>query len=203
MINRKATFDNIRKEFSKLNIKQVQGFDANFDEFELWLSNKWIDKDSRKLAYILATDWHEGNKTMQPIKEIGSNAYFVKKYWENKKIAKELGNLSAQDAINYCGKGKPQLTGRSNYAKMGKILGYDLVKNPDLMFDLKIATEVMFEGMLTGRSFKGDFTGRQLENYFNKTTNDPIGARRVVNGTDKSELIAGYHYKFLKSIVFV
>lgn len=202
MINRKSTFDNIRKEFGKLNIKQVQGFDATFDEFELWLSKKWIDKDSRKLAYILATDWHEGNKTMQPIKEIGSNAYFVKKYWDNKKIAKELGNLSAQDAVNYCGKGKPQLTGRSNYAKMGKTLGYDLVKNPDLMFDLKIATEVMFEGMLTGRSFKGDFTGRQLENYFNKTNNDPIGARRVVNGTDKAKLIAEYHYNFLKSIVF-
>ena len=61
-----------------------------------------------------------------------------------------------QDAIDYCGKGKPQLTGRANYIKMGKILGYDLVGNPDLMLNLKIATEVMLEGMCSGKSFSGD-----------------------------------------------
>jgi hypothetical protein len=201
MINRKLTYDNIRKEFGKLSASQVQGFEATFNEWELWVSKKWIDNDYRKLAYILATDWHEGGTTMQPIKERGGNAYFVKLYWTNQKKAKELGNLSAQDAIDFCGKGKPQITGRANYTKMGKILGYPLDKNPDLMFDLKIATEVMFEGMMSGKSFKGDFTGKRLENYFNSTTNDPINARRIINGTDKAELIAGYYNKFLKSIL--
>lgn len=201
MINRKLTYDNIRKEFGKLSSSQVQGFEATFDEWELWVSKKWVDNDHRKLSYILATDWHEGDKTMQPIKERGGNAYFIKMYWTNQKKAKELGNLSAQDAIDFCGKGKPQLTGRGNYTKMGKILGIPLDKKPDLMFDLKIATEVMFEGMMSGRSFKGDFTGKRLENYFNSTTNDPVNARRIINGTDKAELIKGYHDKFLKCIV--
>ena len=202
MINRKLTFDNIRKEFGKLTVSQVQGFEATFDEWELWVSKKWVDADNRKLAYILATDWHEGGGTMQPVKEVGGNAYYVKLYWTNQKKAKELGNLSAQDAIDFCGKGKPQITGRYNYTKMGKILGYPLDKNPNLMFNLKIATEVMFEGMLTGRSLKGDFTGLHLGMFFNSKKNDPINARRIINGLDKAELIKSYHVKFLKCIVW-
>lgn len=197
MINRKAFYDNFKIEFGKLSQSQVDGFEATFNEWELWLSKKWVDNDLRKLTYILATDWHEGAKTMQPIKEFGNNTYFIKRYWENKPIRRQLGNLSVQDAIDFCGKGKPQLTGRTNYAKMSKVLGYDLVNKPNLMLDLKIATEVMFEGMLTGRSLKGDFTGKHLGNYFNATTNDPLNARRIINGTDKAELIKGYHNKFL------
>jgi len=201
MINRKLTYDNIRREFGSLSVKQVEGFESTFNEWELWLSKKWVDNDLRKLSYILSTDWHESNQTMQPIKEIGGDEYFIKKYWTNQKKAKELGNLTIRDAIIFCGKGKPQLTGRGNYAKMGKILKLPLEANPNLMFKLDIATEVMFEGMLSGRSFRGDFTGKKLEDFFNSTTNDPIGARRIINGTDKAKLIAEYHYKFLKCIV--
>jgi putative chitinase len=203
MIDRKQFYINIRVQglFSKLTESQVQGMEATFNEWDLWVNNGWVDNDLRKLAYIFATDYHEGAKTMQPIKEFGGNAYFVKRYWDNKKIAAQLGNKSAQDAIDFCGKGKPQLTGRNNYTKMGKLLGYDLVNNPNLMLDLKIATEVMFEGMLTGRSLTGDFTGKQLNNYFNLTANDPVNARRIVNGLDKAKFIAGYHAQFLESLV--
>jgi hypothetical protein len=199
-IDRKLFFDSFRIEFGKLIQSQVDGFNATFDEWDLWISKKWVDNDLRKLAYILATDWHEGDKTMQPIKEYGNNNYFIKRYWENKKIAKQLGNLSPADAVNFCGKGKPQLTGRINYTRMSKILGYDLVNKPNLMLDLKIATEVMFEGMMTGKSLKGDFTGKQLNNYFNSTTNDPINARRIINGLDKADLIKDYHNKFLNCL---
>lgn len=197
MIDRKAFYDEFRIEFGKLNQKQVQGFEATFDEWDLWVKEGWVDNDPRKLAYIIATDWHEGNKTMQPIKEYGSNKYFTQKYWENKKIAKQLGNISAQDAIDFCGKGKPQLTGRRNYILLGNILGYDLVNNPNLMLNLKIATEVMFEGMLTGKSIKGDFTGKHLGLYFNSKTEDPLNARRIVNGIDCAIIIRGYYNKFL------
>lgn len=200
MLNRKSFFDKFKLQFGKLTQSQVDGFTATFDEWDLWVSKKWVDNDIRKLSYILATDWHEENKTMQPIKEIGNNAYFIKRYWDNIKIRKQLGNLSAQDAINFCGKGKPQLTGRTNYTRMGKILGYDFINNPNLMLNLKIATEVMFEGMMTGKSLKGDFTGKQLGNYFNATTNDPINARRIINGLDCADLIKGYHDKFLKCL---
>lgn len=197
MVNRELFYTLFRKKFGRFTTKQFQGIEATFNEWDLWVENKWTDNDLRKLAYILATDYHEGNKTFQPIKEIGSNQYFIKRYWTNQKLAKELGNKSAQDAINFCGKGKPMITGRGNYTKMSKILGHDLVRNPDLMLTMDIATEVMFEGMMSGKSFKGDFTGLQLVNFFNKTKNDPLNARRIINGTDKAKLIETYHYDFL------
>jgi hypothetical protein len=54
----------------------------------------------------------------------------------------------------------------------------------------------MFEGMTKGSSSFGDFTGRCLEQYFNNTTEDAVNARKIINGLDKAELIAGYYNKF-------
>lgn len=184
----------------KLKQSQVDGINATLDEWDLWVAKGWVDNDLRKLAYILATDYHESDKTMQPIKEYGSNDYFIKRYWTNKKQRQWLGNISPQDAVDFCGKGKPMITGRANYRKMGKILGYDLEANPNLMLDLKISTEVMFEGMLTGKSFKGDFTGKHLGNYFNKTIESWLGARYVVNGQDKANKIANEGKLFLNAL---
>jgi len=202
MIDKKQFYTLFKKLLgnNRLLTKQLEGFEASFAEWDLWVAKKWTDNDLRKLAYILATDWHESAFTMQPIREKGGAAYFIKKYWDNLKVRKWLGNLSIQDAIDFCGKGKPMITGRGNYAKMGKILGYPLDKKPDLMFNLKIATEVMFEGMMSGRSFKGDFTGKQLSNFFNATTNAPIAARTIINGTDRAEDIAEIHYLFLECL---
>jgi hypothetical protein len=202
-LNRKFFFDTTRKFLGKLKQSQVEGIEASFDEWELWLAENKTTPDLKKLAYILATDYHEGDKTFQAIREYGGEAYFVKRYWENQKKAKELGNLSRQDAIDFCGKGKPQLTGRSNFRRMGKILGIDLEKNPDLALDLKVSTKIMFEGMLKGKSFRGDFTGKCLEDYFGDKLDNPIGARRIVNGKDDAQLIAGYYYEFLKGLKYV
>lgn len=196
-MTRKIFYDIIRKQLfgGKMSPSQVQGIEATLNYWEqLGLT------DIRWLAYIIATDFHESNRTMQAVKEIGGDAYYVRKYWTNKKKAAELGNRSAQDAIDYCGKGKPQTTGRGNYTKMGKILSIDLVNNPDLALNLDIATQIMFEGMTTGKSFRGDFTGKHLGNFFNKTTDNPLGARSIVNGKDKAKLIADYHYIILSAL---
>jgi putative chitinase len=58
-----------------------------------------------------------------------------------------------------------------------------------------IALRALYDGMI-----KGMFTGKRLADYFNASTDDPIGARRIVNGTDKAKLIAGYHNSFLGAI---
>lgn len=196
-MNRKVFYDIVRPNLfgGKMTLSQVQGIEASLN---YWDASGLTDL--RWLAYMIATDFHESNRTMQAVKEIGGDAYYVRKYWTNKKKAAELGNKSAQDAINFCGKGKPQITGRANYTKMGKILGIDLANNPDLALNLDIATQIMFEGMTTGKSFRGDFTGKHLGNYFNKTTDDPINARRIVNGVDKAKVIAGYYQIILAAI---
>lgn len=202
MVNRANFYQKIKANglFSKLKQSQVDGMEAILNEYELWVNKGWVDDDRRKLAYIFATAYHEVAQTMQPIKEYGGDSYFIKRYWHNKKIANELGNKSAEDAVNFCGKGLVQLTGRRNYTKMGKLLNLDLVNNPDLAMDTKVAVEIMFEGMCSGVSGGGDFTSKQLNNYFNKTTDDPYNARKIINGLDKAKLISTYHYKFLEAL---
>jgi hypothetical protein len=47
---------------------------------------------------------------------------------------------------------------------------------------------------------KGWYTGKKLSDYFNDTVSDPIKARKIINGTDKAQLIAGYYAEFLEAI---
>jgi hypothetical protein len=178
MIDRKIFYSKVRAHFGRLKQSQVQGFEAILDQ---WEEDGY--SDFRWLAYMLATVWHETAKTVQPVTEYGSQKYLrSKRYWP------------------YIGRGFVQLTWAENYKKMGKILGLPLYQEPELALKLDVAVEIMFEGMLAKRSFKGDFTGKSLENYFNKKKDDPIGARRIINGTDKAWLIAGYHRAFLGAL---
>jgi len=43
---------------------------------------------------------------------------------------------------------------------------------------------------------KGLYTGRKLSQYFNDKTCNWIGARAIINGKDKAELIADYAKEF-------
>lgn len=52
-----------------------------------------------------------------------------------------LGNAE-DEGFMYRGRGLIQLTGKDNYARMGKMLGVDLVNNPDLASDPKIAAQI-------------------------------------------------------------
>ena len=80
---------------------------------------------------------------------------------------------------------------------MSAVVGVDLVKNPDRALDLKNAIPIMFVGMV-----QGIFTGKRLADYFNKTTEDWVNARRIINGLDKANLIAGHAKKFYSAISY-
>jgi len=53
--------------------------------------------------------------------------------------AEGLGNTGYPDGSKYPGRGYVQLTGRYNYALYGPIVGCDLINNPELACDAKIA----------------------------------------------------------------
>jgi predicted chitinase len=53
-----------------------------------------------------------------------------------------MGNSAPDDGFKYRGRGIIQLTGKDNYAKYGKMLGLDLVSNPDLAADPKVAAQI-------------------------------------------------------------
>jgi putative chitinase len=76
----------------------------------------------------------------------------------------------------------------------------DLEEGSDRALQLDIAVAVMFEGMLDADSSFGDFTGVALDDFFNERTDDPVNARKIINGLDRAELIAGYHRQFLTAL---
>lgn len=193
MINREKFFFSIRQSLFKTGLKQkqVEGIDAILDRWEASGLT-----DLRWLAYILATVFHETAKTMQPIEEYGKG----KNYKYGKKIKRSGITYNLPDKIYY-GRGYVQLTWYENYETMGRLLGIDLLNNPDLALHPGIAADIMFEGMTKGNSNFGDFTGKSLEHYFNDKKEDWVNARRIINGTDKAELIAGYGKKFMAGLM--
>lgn len=183
MINKEKFYASIRNNFGPLSQKQVDGFEA--------ILNYWIDTgltDTRWLAYMLATAWHETAKTMQAIEEYGKGKGRV------------YGKPDKRTGQVYYGRGFVQLTWYDNYRIMGKLLDVDLVNHPALALDTATAVKIMFEGMTTGLSLKGDFTSRDLSMYFNDKKEDPVNARRIINGLDRAELIAGYYKNFKEAL---
>lgn len=71
--------------------------------------------------------------------EARAKAYFNDKYSNRK----DLGNRGGDDGWNYRGRGFFQITGLHNYKKYGKLLGLDLVTNPDLALDPMNSIKIM------------------------------------------------------------
>lgn len=212
MINRTFFFDHIRVSLfrGKLSPSQVSGLNVLLDA---WESEFW-QYDARILAHNLGTTFHETNQTMQPIREKGGRAYFIHMYWDNLKIRKQLGNLSIDDAVLRSGRGFVQLTGRRNDTRATSELReqcpklvaefeadtkeqFDLVRFPGQALHPKIAVAVLFLGTI-----QGWFTGAKITKFFNETTENWIGARSVVNGTDKNKIIADFAKTFYAAISY-
>jgi putative chitinase len=201
-INRKVFFDGIRSSpfTGKLEKGQVEGVSAILDE---WERRKLTDL--RWLAYMLATAKWETGHTMQPIQERGGSAYLTRLYdvkGSRSSTARKNGNTTPGDGILYSGKGYVQLTWKNNYITMQKMLkaagfGCDIVNDPSQAMQGDIAAFILFEGMV-----RGTFTGKNLSDYFNAKTNDPVNARRIINGTDCAVEIAAIHKQFYADLMF-
>ncbi len=192
-MNKTSFYNSIRTDLFKgsLSVKQFDGIETLLTVFDASCVT-----DMRWRGYMLATVFHETAGTMQPIEEYGKgNAYDY-----GKKLKMSRKSYTVPDKLYY-GRGYVQLTWYENYANMGKILGLPLLEQPELLLSSPISARVMIEGMTKGKSKFGDFTGKCLEDYFNASKTDPINARRIINGLDKAQLIAGYYDKFYKAII--
>lgn len=148
--------------------------------------------DKGQIAYILATMKHESGDG-QYTEEIASGSAY-----ENRT---DLGNTQAGDGIKFKGRGLVQITGRNNYSKFGKWLGVDFLIEPNnkQLALLKYSIPTLVCGM-TGAHGSPNFTGVTLGSYVNGTKQDFNGARKVVNGSDRANLIAGYAQTYLTNI---
>lgn len=167
-------FAQVRAELfgGRLTQGQVDGLNAILTAAPEGIDRRW-------LAYALATTHHETARTMRPIREYGRGA------------GRRYGEPDPETGHIYYGRGYVQLTWRTNYEKMGELLGHDLVNNPDLAMRPDIAAQIMFKGMTLGT-----FTGKKFADYFNDDKTDWFRARRIINGMDRAELIAGYGERY-------
>jgi putative chitinase len=192
-MNKNIFFQDIQKSLfnGRLNNSQKRGIDNKLTAFDIY-----DIVDVRWQAYMLATCYHETARAMQPIEEIGKGAGrpYGKKIKHNRTVYYHPDKL-------YFGRGDVQLTWYENYELMGKLLKYPLLKYPELALEPDISARIMIEGMTKGVSNRGDFTGVSLEDYFNYHKEDPINARRIINGLDQAKLISGYYYRFLYAII--
>ena len=154
-------------------------------------------------AYALATAYKETAHTMQPINEMGGDAYFFRRYdpdGQRPDIAQRLGNAQQGDGVRFHGRGYVQLTGRANYAKASQKLGVDLVGHPELALQDDIAAKVMRRGMQ-----EGWFTGKRFGDYLpgeGPARADVFAlARRIINGIDCADEIAGYAVQFQNALI--
>lgn len=196
-IERKHFFDTVRETLfnDALNQGQVQGMEAILREFEAQNLT-----DLRWLAYILATAYHETAKTMQPIEEFGKG----KNYEYGKKLKMGGGRrkripYSLPDKIFY-GRGHTQNTWYENYERLtkgAKTHGKDwnFLNKPELLLQMEPSIWATYYAMQVGL-----YTGKKLKDYFNETKEDWVNARKIINGIDKADLIAGYGKKFMDAL---
>lgn len=204
-MDRKAFYDNARASLfhGVLTHSQVTGIESILDFWENppvkpdgEFARDWAIRTEGWLAYMLATVFHETAQKMEPISEYGDDAYFTKHY-DNRS---DLGN-GPGDGPRFKGRGFVQLTGRNNYNRMTSVVRHfyptapDFTESPESARVPMYAAVIMFDGMFTGL-----FTGKALKNYIGDPakgqTVDYVGARHIINGTDRAQLIAGYAQKF-------
>jgi putative chitinase len=195
MIDRDTFFNSVRSSLFGGNLSQAQVDGMNY-LLEVW---EWgfeaaNPRDgNRWLAYCMATVFHETGKKMTPVAENGGKPYGNPpgKYWTPTGTYNQI----------YYGRGHVQLTWDYNYQKGQDQLkkNYGLVvplyQYPDKMLEDQPSALVLYDGMTIGW-----FTGVGLPKYFNSTTEDPVNARRVVNGTDQAQTIDGYYTNFKAAI---
>lgn len=196
-MNRSAFYASVRQRASgvfgtSISQSQVEGTEAILDEGER--RGMLLEQ----LAYILATAYHESAHTMQAVRETLAKTddgaiRALEAAWKAGKLpwVKTAYWRKDADGKSWFGRGLVQITHKANYQKLGLLIGVNLVKDPSKALELSKAVQILFVGMELG-----SFTGKSLSDYITTAKTDYVGARRIVNGTDKAETIAGYAKAF-------
>lgn len=176
--NSKAFFDAVKSITSSLNQTQVDSINAILKHASHQPLG-WV-------AYELATAWHEAR--FKPQSEWGKGK------------GRPYGNPGKHFGQAPYGRGLVQLTWDRNYEWADKRFGLNgaLLKNFDLALEPDLAARILVIGME-----EGAFTGKKLADYLTGWRGDKqsfINSRRIVNGTDKADLIAGYAMQFQNAL---
>lgn len=181
MVNKENFFKKFPyKPLQPIGVTTIENIIDHFDEDDGYTN-------LRQLAYVFATAYHESAHTWNPS---------IREYGRGK--GRKYGLPHAGTGQIYYGRGLCQLTWHFNYESFSDILGVDLVNNPDLALDPKNSVNILMIGMRNGT-----FTRHKLKMYFDEDTTDWVGARKIINGMDKANLIASYAKNFYKALDYV
>lgn len=199
-IDRKAFFAETRTRLfgGRMSQAQVDGTRAILDAWQ----QRRAGGDTRQLAYMLATAFHETAATMQPVRETlatsdAAAAARLESAWARGRLrAVKTPYWRADPEGRYwLGRGLVQLTHRANYERMSRETGIDLVADPGRAMEMDVAVAILFSGME-----KGLFTGRRLADYFAAGPADWVNARRIINGLDRAADVAAYGRLFHRAL---
>ena len=190
MIDRARFFSTIRQAFGSLAQPQVDGLSFLLSRYEA----DEAMSDRRFIAYGLATEKHEGANKWVPIEEYGKGR------------GHSYGEPAGPFGHRYYGRGRVQLTWLRNYQTMQDRLGtiivdgaavprVPLVEHPELALDPTHSYEILSVGMREGL-----FTGRKLADYIHADATDYLNCRRVINGLDRADTVAGYAVTFQSAL---
>ncbi|MCO5730913.1 hypothetical protein [Rhizobium sp. SSA_523] len=199
--DRKGFYDRVRQSLypGYLTKEAVDGHETILSAWD----RLRLSTDRRKLAYVLATAFHETGGRMQPMEEnlhysvAGLRRTFrTMLYWNepeelaghpeklaNRIYASRMGNgdSASGDGYRFRGRGLVQITGRVNYRAFG------IEDRPEAALEPERAVMILIHGMV-----RGSFTGHRLADYFAGSRADWLGARRIVNGNDRAADLARY-----------
>jgi hypothetical protein len=168
-------FASIRPLFGTMTAAQVEGIEAKLAAFAA------IGSPIAHVAYGLATSFWETGQKMQPVQEIGRG-----RGYPYGKPGKHGGQIAY-------GRGDVQLTWDYNYERADDELGLKgaLTSNYDRALKTEISAQIMVLGMT-----EGWFTGKKFSSYLPSkglaTLPQFTSARRIINGIDRAEKVAGF-----------
>jgi len=174
-----AFYSTVRQRLNGLSPSQVEGIEH--------LLAACTGAPLAHAAYMLATAWHETNKTMLPVRE----AYWLSEEWRRKNLR----------YYPWYGRGYVQLTWQRNYARADQKLGLggELLRTPDSAMKPDIAAKIMRLGMDEGW-FTGVSSKKVLPSKGVATRQQYMDARTIINGQDKSDIIEDYAQVFERAL---
>jgi putative chitinase len=167
-------------------------FSAGEDEIHMFLGQvlhesgmlSGLEEGLNYSAERLMAVWPTRFPTLESAKPYARNGAVL----ANKVYGGRMGNVEPGDGFKFRGRGLLQVTGRDNYRAVGKILGIDLEKSPDLLSQPEMALRASiawWEGNIPDE-LMGD-----IKKVTKRVNGGTVGLAHRVEVTDKADRALG------------